>query len=111
MFIFVAVMLYAALMTQNKLTAAAREGGRMASLPSVTSQDTAIDAVKERLQRAGLDPDSATVTVNPSDLGNVVKGDEISVTVSVPLSESTWLQYGGFLSGAVLAAEITYIRE
>jgi hypothetical protein len=111
MFILGAVMFYGMLMTQHALTAAAREGCRLASLAHVTSEDTVIDVVRDRLQRGGADPAWANVDVNPAALGGLETGDEVSVSVSMPLSKSTWIQLVHIPSNSELTAEITYIRE
>lgn len=109
--VFGAVVLAGLFMTQNTLTAAAREGGRVASLPSVTSQATIVAAVHERLQEGGVNPEWVTIDVSPTGLGSLTTGDEVSVSVSMLFSSSTWPQLIGIPSNTVLAAETTYIRE
>jgi len=109
--VFSAVVFYGMLTTQNTLTAAAREGGRTASLPHVISQTAVIEAVEDRLRRGGADPVWATIEVSPADLGSLTTGDEVRISVSMPLSRSTWLPLAGVPSAAALASEITYIRE
>lgn len=98
------------LMNQNVLTAAARAGGRMASMPSTSSSSAVIAAAKDRAQRGGISPSSVTVTVTPSTLGTLNAGDEIRVFVSAPISEMTWFWV---LSspGGNLTSELTYLRE
>jgi Flp pilus assembly protein TadG len=111
LFVLAGIMFYGVLMTQNTLTAAAREGCRLASLPDVTSTATVIDAVEDRIERGGADPAWATIAVSPADMSNLDTGDEVSVSVSMPLSRSTWIQVGAILPDGNLDAEITYIRE
>ncbi len=109
--IFGAIMFFGVLMTQNTLAAAARAGGRVASPTSVTSSVTVVDAVRQRLLKGGVDIQSVTVNVSPTDFSNLKTGDEVSITVSMPLNKSTWLQFGGFLSDNDMAAEMTFLRE
>lgn len=98
-------------MTQNALTAAAREGGRVATLSRVTSKDTVTDAVKERLRQGRIDPDLVTIEVTPEDLSSLETGDKVSIAVSIPINKSTWLQWGGILADKDLGTVITYFHE
>ena len=109
--VFGAIMLFGALTTQNTLAAAARAGGRVASPTSVTSSAIVIAAVQQRLQQGGVDVESVTVNVSPTDLSNLKTGDEVSISVSMPLNKSTWLQFGDFLSDNDMAAQMTFLRE
>ena len=108
---FSAIMFFGMITTQNTLTSAAREGGRLAALRSVTSQDVVIDKVKDFLQGTGVNPEWVTVNVDPADMSSLDAGDEVSISVSLPMNKSTWLQYAEFQSGTNLTAEITYLRE
>lgn len=98
------------LMSKNVLTAAAREGGRVASMPGTDSADTVVEAVQEYLQRGGLDPSSVTVSVNPTSLSNVSTGDELRVSVSAPMNEMAWI-WAIAPPNSSLSAEVTYQRE
>ena len=110
-FFFAAVMFDGMLMSQNMLTAAAREGGRLASLPSANSQEAVIAAVQESLRQGGADPDCATIDVDPTDLGSLSTGDEVTISVSLPLGKSTWFPLAGLVPDKSLSTEITFIRE
>ena len=81
LFLFTAVTLFGAFMTQNTLIAAARHGCRVASLENVTSADTVEDAVEDRLSRAGVNPGLADIDLSPSDMSSLSTGDSITVTV------------------------------
>ena len=108
---FGAITIYGMLMTQNTLTAASGEGGRLAMLPSVTSEDAIVAAVEERLQQGGVDPALVTIEVNPAQLTNLVTGDEISISVSMPMRDCTWIPLDIISPSQTLTAETTYIRE
>jgi hypothetical protein len=108
--IFALIQFASLLMGQNVLTAAAREGGRAASLPSTVSSDTVVAAVEERLSRGGIDPNQVTVIVTPTTLSTLNKGDEIQVSVSAPVSALGWI-WAVAPPAASLSAEITYDRE
>ena len=98
------------LMSKNLLTAAAREGGRVASMPGTVSTDTVVAAVEDRLQRGGIDPSLVTVSVNPTSLSSVTSGQELRVSVSAPISDMGWI-FAIAPPSANLSAEITYDRE
>ena len=97
-------------MQKNVLTAAAREGGRVASLPSTVSENTVTTSVREFLQRGGIDPDLVTVEVTPTTLSDTSSGDELRVTVSAPLREMGWIWVIS-PPNSNLTAEITCDRE
>ena len=98
------------LMSQNVLTAAAREGGRVASLPGTVSSQTVVDAVEDHLRRGGLEPNLFTVNVNPATLTSVNTGDELRVSVAAPIRDMGWLWAIAAPNGN-LSAEITCERE
>ena len=90
--VLLALIQFASLsMSQNLLTSAAREGGRVAAMPSTVSSSTVVAAVEDRLQRGGIDPNLATVNVNPTALGNLSTGQELTITVLVPLRDMAWM--------------------
>jgi Flp pilus assembly protein TadG len=110
-FLVLALFQFASLlMSQNLLTAVAREGGRVASLPSTVSRDTVVAAIEERLRASGIEPSSVTVNVTPTALGDAQPGDELRVSVSAPLSSMGWI-WVITPSDASLSTEITYTRE
>jgi Flp pilus assembly protein TadG len=110
-FVCLALVQFAGLlMSQNVLTAAAREGGRVASLPSTTSNATVIAAVEQRLSRGGIDPDLVNVVVSPTTFTGLKMGDDVSVTVSAQVSDMGWI-WAVAPPDAHLSAEITYDRE
>jgi Flp pilus assembly protein TadG len=98
------------LMSQNVLTSAAREGGRVASLPTTVSRDTVVTAVEEELRRGCIQPDLVTVNVTPTALVDAQTGDELRVSVSVPIRKMGWI-WAIAPQDAHLSAEITYARE
>jgi len=106
-----ALIQYASLMmSQNVLTAAAREGARVASLPSTGSTNFVVSAVEERLMCGGLEPNVVDIDVSPTGLDGLKSGDEVSVSVSSPMSKMVWI--GPFVpSDRHLSAEIAYQRE
>ena len=98
------------LMCQNMLTVAAREGARLASMSSTISKDLVVSEMEERLSHAGIDPNQVTINVNPTNLGSLNTGDEVSISVSVPLSEMGWI-WAIAPPNANLTAEITHDCE
>lgn len=109
--VFLALIQFASLlMSQNVITAAAREGGRVASLPGTASSATVVAAVNERLTRGGIDPNLVTVSVTPAALESVNQGDDLLVSVSAPVNQMGWI-WAIAPPNASLSAEITYERE
>ncbi len=98
------------LMSQNVLTAAAREGGRVASMPSTLSTNTVVAAVKDRASRLGIAPDLVIVNVNPTVLSDLDTGAELRISVSAPISDMTWF-WAIVSPNGNLTAELTYHRE
>jgi hypothetical protein len=98
------------LMKQNVLTAAAREGARVASLATTDSTNSVVSEVHERLTRGGVDPSVVTVNVIPATLTGLNSGDEVSVSVSGPMRQMAWADV--FIPSDVnLSAEVASQRE
>jgi hypothetical protein len=79
------------------------EGQSTASIKSV---------VVNALTAAGMSGETATVQVNDgsSDASTAVAGDEITVSVKVPVSSVSWVPVARFLSGS-LQGQYTMRRE
>ena len=99
------------MLTQNVLTAAAREATRVAALSSTTSSATAIAAAEDRLQRGAVDPELITIAVTPSNLDGLPTGTEVRVTVSGLTSQLAWLWPNQMPVNPTLSAQMTYNRE
>ena len=97
------------LMSQNTITAAAREGARLVSMPASDSKKDIKDAVKQRLEIGGVDASLATITVRPN-LSTVQAGDEVRVAVSAPLNRMGWI-WAMTPPDSTLSAEISCVRE
>ena len=101
------------LMSQNVLTAAAREGGRVASMPSTVSDHTVIAAVQDRLSRGGVNPALISIKVDTptEEWENLDTGDEMTVSVSGSMREMSWIGAVSIIPSTTLSSEITYKRE
>jgi len=89
------------LMVSHLLTHAARTGCR-AGIIHGTSTSAIKAAVEAELAEQKLTGATITISVNGSsstDASAAVSNDVISVAVSVPISNNTWLPGGQFLSG------------
>jgi hypothetical protein len=87
-----------ALMVQQTLTNASREGARVAVLEGATASEVTA-AVEDRLTTIS----GATVACDP-DPSAAAYGDSITVTVSVPFNGVSWLPTPIFLGGEDLTA-------
>ena len=97
-----------AVMVQQLLTNASREGARRGILEQTTAEE-AETVVADYL--AGSSVTGATVTVSPVSLDQVGFGDPVTVTVSVPYDQVSWLPAPWFLKGTNLTAQSTMRAE
>ena len=91
-----------AIMVQQILTNAAREGARQAIVEGADATDvsTAVTSYLDSTSVAG-----ATVLVDPSALQTIGFGDEVTVTVSVPYDQVSWLPVSSFMPGKIMTGE------
>jgi Flp pilus assembly protein TadG len=89
-----------AVMVQQILTNAAREGGRVAILTTATSTSVK-SAVTTYLTNAGIS--GATPTVSP-DPATATSGQTITVQVTVPFTSVSWLPTPQWLGSKTLKA-------
>ena len=97
-----------ALMVQNLLTNAARDGARTASLGGITAAD--VEAQVTSLL-AGSHVPGASVTVTPNPLTSAAVGDPVNVNVQVPYASVSWLGSSFFFKGVTLESTIVMRRE
>jgi len=113
MFIFVLglVEVGRALMVQHLLTNAARQGCRVATVPGKANSDITT-AVNSALANQGVSGYSTAVQVNDvtANASTANSGDEITVKVSVPVGNISWVPTMRFLSGS-LSGQYTLRRE
>ena len=89
-------------MVQQVLTNASREGARRAILEQSTSTEVET-VVTDYLASSRLE--SAAVTVDPANIESLVFGDPVTVSVSVPFDEVSWVPSPWFLGGRTLSAQ------
>ena len=87
-------------MVEQFLTHAAREGARRGILEQSTGPDieTMITDYLAAKTIAG-----ATVTVTPNELTDIGCGDPVSVSISIPYNQASWLPAPRFLGEATLS--------
>ena len=78
------------LQVQQVMTNATREGARRATIAGATVNDVKT-AVVDSLASSGIDVTQDKVTVNPADLNATPNGQPITVAVTIPFSQVTWL--------------------
>jgi Flp pilus assembly protein TadG len=100
-----------ALMVQHLLTNAARQACRYGILPSKSSAQIRQVAV-DTLTPQGISGDTVTVQVNDgsTDASAAQSRDEITVIVSIPFSQVTWLPFSKYVGGN-LSGQYTLRRE
>ena len=95
-------------MVQQLLTNAAREGARVGVLDNSTASDVTT-AVSNYLTAARIT--TSTVTCNPTSPSSAGYGQPVTVTVSVPFSQVSWLPSPMFLGGTTMTASSAMRRE
>lgn len=98
-----------AIIVQQLLTNASREGARVAGYDSTTQTSTVSSAVSNYLSTVSIS--SATTTVSPNPPSLAADGQSVSVTVSVPYTQVSWLPNTFFLGGQTLQATSVMCRQ
>jgi hypothetical protein len=99
-----------AVMIQNALTNAAKEGCRKATL--ATTRDTnQVTAVVNRQMNIAAPQKQWDVTCNPSNLTSIASGSEISVDVALNYADISWVPRSLLPSNLRLRGQAVHIRE
>ena len=95
-------------MVQQIITNGAREGARSAILDGATATGVAT-TVNDYLSAGSIA--NATVTVSPNPPTTAKNGDPVTVTVSIPFSQVSWLPSPMYLGGTTLTTATVMRRE
>ena len=95
-------------MIQQILTNASREGARVAVLDGATTAEVT-SAVEEYMVTASVAGTDISVSPNPPDSAGY--GEPVTVSVSVPFDQVSWLPSPMFLGGNTLSAATVMRRE
>ncbi|MBC7856036.1 MAG: pilus assembly protein [Pirellulaceae bacterium] len=97
-------------MIQQVITNASREGARKAVLDGATSSNVK-SSVVTYMSNGGVTIATSNVTINPTDPASAVAGSPVTVTVSVPFSQVSWLPSPMFLGSRQMTASTVMRRE
>ena len=97
-----------AVMVQNLITNAARDGARSAVLDGASASEIETQ-VAEYLAASSINGAIATVSPNPLSLADL--GDPVSVNVQVPFGSVSWLPSSLYFKDANLQATVVMRRE
>ncbi|WP_238397680.1 TadE/TadG family type IV pilus assembly protein [Anatilimnocola aggregata] len=97
-------------MVQQIITNAAREGCRVAVLDGSTTASTQTAAINA-MASGNITITTSNVTVNPSPPSSAAYGSPVSVTVTVPFNQVSWLPSPMYLGGKSMTATTTMRRE
>ena len=98
-------------MVTQLLTTAAREGCRVAVLDGMTQTDVQ-NRITTVLSGSGISVDTVTPTcTSPYTWTSAPSGTAITVSLSVPYSQVSWLKLSGFFGGATISASATMSSE
>ncbi len=95
-------------MVQQMITSAAREGARVGVLDGATLT-TVSNKANGYLASAGMT--TATIAVSPNPPSSAGFGESVTVTVSIPFNDVSWLPAPFFIAGTTLTAEAVMRRE
>jgi Flp pilus assembly protein TadG len=95
-------------MVQQVITNASREGARKAVLDGSTTAEVQA-TVTNYMTSGGVS--GGTVTVSPNPPSTAAFGDPVTVTVSIPFSQVSWLPSPMFLGGKTLNSATVMRRE
>jgi Flp pilus assembly protein TadG len=111
LFILALIEIGRGMMVTNLVHNAARAGCREGILPNKADNDitTAVDAA---LSGQGLKGRTITIKVNDTvaNASTAQSKDEVTVVVSVPVTQNTWLPFAGSITGN-LVGQYTLTRE
>jgi Flp pilus assembly protein TadG len=96
------------IMVQQVLTNASREGARRAVLDGATTEDVQT-VVEDYLENGSVE--GATIAVSPSPPSSAVAGDAVTVSVSIPFEDVSWLPGAFYLGETTLNADTVMSRE
>jgi Flp pilus assembly protein TadG len=98
-----------AIVVVQLLTNASREGARVGGYSTTTSTATVTAAVNSYLANESIS--GATTTVTPDPPSQAANGSQVSVVVSIPFNNVSWLPSPFFLGGQTLSATSVMCRE
>jgi Flp pilus assembly protein TadG len=98
-----------AIQVRQLVTNASREGARIGGYDTTTSASTVTTAVNSYLSNVGISGATTTVSPNPPSLAS--DGQSISVTVSIPFNNVSYLPSPLYLGGQTLQATTVMCRE
>jgi Flp pilus assembly protein TadG len=102
-----------AVMVQQILTNASREGARVAVLDSATPTASVVkNKVVDYMKNGGISAATTDmVTINPSEPTTAAYGTAVTVTVQIPYSSVTWLPSTWFIAGSKKLTASTVMRR
>lgn len=95
-------------MVQQIITNGSREGARIAVLDGATSGEV-VTAVETYLSNASIEGAEISVTPNPPSSAGY--GEPVTVVVSIPFNQVSWLPSPMFLGGNTMTATTVMRRE
>jgi Flp pilus assembly protein TadG len=97
-------------MVQQVITNASREGARRAVLDGATSSEVK-SKVNAYLESAGIKPSPEYTDVDPSPPTDAGYRQPVTVSVTIPFSEVSWMPTPMFLKNVELSAKTVMSRE
>jgi len=96
------------MMVQQIITNPSREGARIAVLDGATTSDI-LTSVNSLLSNSSIQ--GAAITVTPDPPSSAGYGEPVTVTVSTPFDQVSWLPWPIFLGGRQTTASTAMRRE
>jgi Flp pilus assembly protein TadG len=108
LFVIGSIELGRAIVVQEALTNASREGARVGILDGALTTDVT-SAVNSYL--SGVSISGASTSVSPTDPGLSAAGTQVTVSVSIAYASVTWVPSPWFLKNATLTATTVMQRQ
>jgi Flp pilus assembly protein TadG len=108
LFVVGSIELGRAIVVQEALTNASREGARVGTLDGslTTDVDSAVNSYL-----SGMSISGATTTVSPTNPGTSPAGTQVTVSVSIAYASVSWVPSPWFLKNSTLTAETVMQRQ
>ena len=95
-------------MVQQIITNGSREGARIAVLDGATGGEV-VTSVETYLENASIE--GAEISVDPNPPSSAGYGEPVTVVVSIPFNQVSWLPSPMFLGGKTMTATTVMRRE
>ncbi len=95
-------------LVRQMITNISREGARIAVLPGATNTSVQTTVAS---QMTSANFNGSTITITPANITTAASGSNITVSVSIPAANVSWLPTPKFMLGRTLVSSTTMRKE